>query len=144
MTAPHPHVRPFRLADYDAVLALWHATTGVGTDQSDSRESIALFLDRNPDLSLVAAMESGQIVGAVLCGHDGRRGYLHHLAVDTKFRRSGLGKALVETCLANLAGLGLQKCNILVFGHNASGREFWLKRGWYVREDLVVVQKPLL
>ena len=85
-------------------------------------------------------LPDGQFV-APLCGHDGRRGFLYHLAVAETHRRQGLGKLLVDACLARLGKLGVQKCNVLLFDHNAGGRAFWLRRGWSEREDLAILQK---
>ncbi len=135
-------IRPLNIADYEAVLWLWQETEGVGLNESDSRERIALFLARNPGLSRVA-LEGTNIVGAVLCGHDGRRGYLHHLAVAKTHRKLGLGKALVEACLTDLVQLDISKCNIFLFADNVEGEAFWQHHGWLARPDLQVMQKPL-
>lgn len=128
-------------ADYDGVIALWRTTEGVGLSEADDRGPIAAYLDRNPGMSFVVVAD-GRIVGAVLGGHDGRRGYLHHLAVASAWRRRGLGRALVDAVLEAVKRHGLGKCNLFLFAHNAAGRAFWLRRGWIAREDLVVVQKP--
>ena len=137
----HP-IRAMTIADFDAVLRLWQETEGVGLNESDTRENIAAFLARNPGLSRVAA-DGGKIVGAVLCGHDGRRGYLHHLAVAKARRKLGIGKLLVETCLADLARQGIPKCNIFLFADNAAGEAFWKHNGWNKRADLQVMQKNI-
>ena len=129
-------------ADYEVVLRLWQKTEGVGLNESDEKELVTAFLIRNPGLSRVA-LKGDLIVGAVLCGHDGRRGYLHHLAVAKTDRKRGLGKALVEACLADLARMGIPKCNIFLFADNAEGESFWLHYGWSKRADLQVMQKPL-
>lgn len=136
-------VRALTLADYEAVLALWRGSEGIGLNESDTREAIAWFLERNPGLSLVATEANGPIVAAVLCGHDGRRGYLHHLAVAATHRRRGIGRTLVETCLDRLRAMGLAKCNIFLYRDNAAGRAFWTRHDWRAREDLVVVQRSL-
>jgi putative acetyltransferase len=136
-------LRPLSLADYEAVYALWQRTEGMGLGASDTREAIAFFLERNPGLSLVACDASGHIVGAVLCGHDGRRGYLHHLAVERSHRKHGIGRALVDACLDKLAALKIEKCNLFLIAANADGRTFWLHQGWTAREDIVLVQKEL-
>jgi ribosomal protein S18 acetylase RimI-like enzyme len=141
MPVPTPDLRPLVIADFEPVLALWKATEGVGLNESDTPEAIARFLDRNPGLSLVATDATGEIIGAVLCGHDGRRGYLHHLAVAKSARGRGLGRALVQRCLDQLRALGIAKCNLFLLAHNESGRAFWLHEGWSVRDDLVVVQR---
>jgi len=137
-----PGLRAMTPADYDAVLALWQSSEGIGLNESDTREAIAAYLARNPGFSLVAETE-GVIVGALLCGHDGRRGYLHHLAVASPHRRRGLGRTLVGESLARLRAQGITKCNIFLFANNAAGRAFWLREGWAPREDLVVVQKAI-
>jgi ribosomal protein S18 acetylase RimI-like enzyme len=136
-------LRTLTIADYDAVYALWQQTEGIGLNDSDTREAIAAFLDHNPNLSQVACNEAGQIVGTVLCGHDGRRGYLHHLAVNRADRKRGIGRSLVNECLNKLAGLKIQKCNLFLFANNTPGRTFWLHQGWTAREDIVLVQKEL-
>lgn len=129
-------------ADYDAVLALWAGAEGVGLAASDSREGIVDFLVRNPGMSLVARHEQ-EIVGAVLCGHDGRRGYLYHLAVARPHRQQGLGRALVETCLSKLAKAGILKATIVVYASNEAGQQFWRRLGWKDRSDLLVLQQEL-
>jgi len=136
-------LRPMTPADYDAVLQLWQATEAVGLNESDTRERIAAFLNRNPGLSRVA-VGSHQIVGAILCGHDGRRGYLHHLAVAKTHRKQGLGRALVEACLADLARQDIVKCNLFLFADHTEGEAFWKHNGWAVRSDLLVVQKSIV
>jgi putative acetyltransferase len=126
--------------DYDAVLALWQESEGVGLTPSDNREAVHAFLARNPGLSLVARHDR-QIVGAVLCGHDGRRGYLYHLAVAREHRQQGLGRSIVEACLLRLGSCGIAKATIFVYGHNDIGNRFWRNVGWKDRTDLVVLQR---
>jgi putative acetyltransferase len=134
-------LRPLSIADYGTVLALWQDAEGIGLNESDTASAIALFLERNPGLSLVAVSPAALIVGAVLCGHDGRRGYLHHLAVAKTQRGRGLGRELVDECLRRLRGLGIPKCNIFLFATNHAGRAFWTHAGWAVRDDLLVLQR---
>ena len=132
-------VRLFRIGDFDAVIALWRRTAGVGLNESDTRPAIAAYLRRNPKLSFVAE-KNGQVIGAVLCGHDGRRGYLHHLAVSKRFRGRGIGRQLVNACLAKLREAGIQKCNIFIFANNAEGMKFWKHTGWSLRAELRLMQ----
>jgi N-acetylglutamate synthase len=132
---------PMIAADYDEVMAFWQSIEGLGLDEdTDSREGIVGYLERNPGLSFVVRRE-GRIIGAVLCGHDGRRGYLHHLAVAPDCRRQGIGRALVDACLAALGSLGIQKCNIFLLADNQLGKAFWRHNGWNERDDLKVLQK---
>jgi N-acetylglutamate synthase len=140
-----PDPAPFEIAhmlpgDYDQVFALWEATEGVGLNESDTRVNVERFLLRNPSLSKVARID-GRIVGAVLCGHDGRRGYLHHLAVAKPFRRFGVGRGLVEACLADLAAQHIIRCNIFLYTDNAAGQDFWRAAGWNDRADLCIMQR---
>lgn len=137
------NLRVMRAEDYDAVYQLWQVTEGMGLGVSDTREAINRFLERNPGLSRVMEDASGRVIGAVLCGQDGRRGYLHHLAVAKAQRGHGYGRQLVETCLRDLRELGLEKCNIAVFSEHDEGLRFWSRMGWKTRGDLVVTQVTL-
>ena len=131
------------IEDFDEVSHLWQSTEGVGLSESDSRPNIAAYLARNSEMSFVAR-NGGKIIGAVLCGHDGRRGYLHHLAVAPAHRKKGVGKKLVETCLARLAAFNIPKCNIFLYADNAVGEFFWKRNGWVKRSDLQVMQKAVI
>jgi ribosomal protein S18 acetylase RimI-like enzyme len=136
-------IETMSLTDYDDVMRLWQNTEGVGLNESDNRCAIASYLKRNPGMSFVARLGT-EIAGAVLCGHDGRRGYLHHLAVAKPHRRRGLGRRLVKACLAELKRLRILKCNIFLFADNAAGGRFWRHNGWVRRADLLVMQKNIL
>jgi len=129
-------------ADYPEVLALWESSVGIGLSESDTAEGVAAFLARNPGLSLVARAGDA-LVGAVLCGYDGRRGYLHHLAVAETHRRSGIARALLGRCFGQLATLGIPKCNIFLFTDNHDGAAFWRHVGFAPRDDLRVHQSPI-
>src|SRR5438067_11463363 len=124
--------REFRIEDYDAAVKLWNRVEGLDVAEGDDRETIRRFLDRNRELSRIAT-DGATIVGAVLCGHDGRRGYVYHLAVDPKYHGQGVGRRLIDECLAGLKRAGLERANILVAKDNPRGREFWRRCGW---EDL--------
>ncbi|MEZ6044643.1 MAG: GNAT family N-acetyltransferase [Planctomycetaceae bacterium] len=128
-------IRPLSIDDYDSITALWQKSEGVALSSADSREAISLYLERNPGLSQVAIC-ADQIVGTLLCGHDGRRGYLHHLAVEESYRSQGIATALVNKVLQNLADVGIEKCHLLVLNSNAAGIEFWNKLGWEKRDRL--------
>jgi ribosomal protein S18 acetylase RimI-like enzyme len=138
-------MREFSPADYDEAIALWRSCEGIGLNDSDALDAIGGFLSRNPGLIFVVEHASPRrtIVGTLLCGHDGRRGSLYHLAVAAAHRRRGLGRALVETSLARLRLLGIVKCNLFLFANNTAGRAFWVGQGWAAREDLVIVQQVL-
>jgi ribosomal protein S18 acetylase RimI-like enzyme len=124
------------MADYDSAYALLSATPGIGLRMADSRAGVERYLARNPGLSFVAR-SAGRIIGCVMSGHDGRRGYLQHLAVDPAFRLKGVGRALVELCLEKLKRLGIEKTHLDVFADNAPAHRYWSRRGWKKRDDIV-------
>jgi N-acetylglutamate synthase len=135
-------VRQMTSEDYEAVLALWKSSKGIGLSKADSKEHLAGYLLRNPGLSFVAFAD-GELAGAVLCGHDGRRGYIHHLAVKESFRRKGVGRILVEHCQNALIRAGVTKCHVFVFTDNREATAFWKKMGWFERTELLMISRNL-
>lgn len=121
--------REFVIDDYDEAIALWNLAEGVEVAEGDSREEIRAYLSRNPGLSRVTS-ENGTIVGAVLCGHDGRRGLIYHLAVAPAYHGKGIGRLLVRECITHLRAAGIVRALILVAGDNAGAHSFWLRIGW--------------
>jgi len=121
--------REFLIGDYEAAVELWKRAEGIEVAEGDDRESVAQFLKRNPGLSRTA-IDGSTLVGVSLCGHDGRRGHIYHLAVDPKYQGLGLGKRLVQECFDRLREVGIQRAIILVANDNSRGREFWLRSGW--------------
>ena len=134
-------------AEYHEVRALWEAADGVGLDAIDAEPRIVAYLERNPGLCLVArdAAAAGRrpIVGAVLCGHDGRRGYLSHLAVAAEYRGQGIARQLIERCLVQLQQAGILRCSIHVFSENDDGIAFWMRLGYSVRDEITVMQRAI-
>jgi N-acetylglutamate synthase len=128
----------FLAADYDEVMALWTDTEGLTLREADSAEAIGGYLARNPGLSFVAR-DAGQLVGAVLTGTDGRRGYLQHLAVARSHRGQGVGRALAERAIAALRETGIRKCHLMVRQENAEARAFWAHLGWSERVDITLM-----
>jgi ribosomal protein S18 acetylase RimI-like enzyme len=121
--------REFSISDYDAALGLWQRVEGLEIAEGDDRDSVAQFLARNPGLSKVA-IDGTAIVGVALCGHDGRRGYIYHLAVEPAYQGRGLGNRLLDECLAGLRRTGVKRVLIMVAEGNARGRRFWKRCGW--------------
>lgn len=128
-SAADVRTREFVIGDYDPVVALWCKEEGLEICEGDSREEITEYLKRNPGLSRVAEA-GGEIVGAALCGHDGRRGWIYHLAVAPQHRGRGIGKMLMDDCVRGLSEAGLKRAIILVAGNNSAGHAFWLRNGW--------------
>lgn len=136
-------IRVMEIADYDEVYDLWLHTPGMGLNtMDDSREGIEKYLKRNPTTSFVAEAD-GKIVGVIMAGHDGRRGYIHHTAVLPAYREQGFASCLVERALFALDMEGIQKVALVVFSKNEIGNDFWEKRGFTSREDLVYRNKNI-
>ena len=132
--------REFIAADYDAVRDLWRATEGIVLRDVDARAPLVAYLAHNRGLSFVAH-QAGIIVGAVLCGTDGRRGYLQHLAVAATHRRRGIGRALAERSFTALGERGIEKCHLMVLPGNMSARQFWTRLGWEERQDVLLMSR---
>lgn len=137
------NIREMKIEDYDEVFYLWSNTEGIGLNASDTRENIEVFLARNSGLSVVAEDNDGEIVGALLCGHDGRRGYFHHLAVHPDYRKQGIGKSLVNHCLHGLKESGIPKCHLFAFGSNLPGIQFWQHLAFSIRDNLLILSKDI-
>ncbi len=129
--------RNMQISDYDSVIALWRDCDGVSLRDADSLEGIEKYLQRNPSLSFVALAES-RLVGTIMAGHDGKRGYVQHLAVANARRQQGVASSLVELCLDALKSQGIEKSHVHVLGANESGRQFWSGRGWFHRAEIVM------
>ena len=130
-------IRVMTIEDYDAVYALWASLPGIGLHPAeDSREGMAYYLRRNPETCFVAE-EGGALLGAVLCGNDGRRGYINHLAVAPERQGRGVGRALVNACLAAMRREGITKCAFAVFRSNHPGNAFWDAMGSIRREEVL-------
>jgi ribosomal protein S18 acetylase RimI-like enzyme len=122
-------IREFSINDYDAAIELWQRVEGLEIAEGDDREGVAQFLARNQGLSRVAT-DGSAIVGVALCGHDGRRGHIYHLAVDPAYQGRGLGKRLLDESLADLRRTGVKRVIIMVADDNKRGREFWKRSGY--------------
>jgi len=127
--------RPMTIKDYSAIVELWMRSEGVRLRDADSRDGIAKYLSRNPGLSFVAE-SAGDIVGTIMAGHDGKRGYIQHLSVESTYRRSGIGKALVRLCLEALKREGIQKSHLMILVENEAAKRFWYSLGWVERTDI--------
>jgi putative acetyltransferase len=130
------------MTDHPEAMDLWRNTPGIGLSAADGPEAVRAYMLRNPGLSLCA--RSGEaLVGTVLAGHDGRRGYLHHLCVHEGYRNLGIGRLLVSRALDALAAEGMDKVHAFLFTDNAPGRKFWESTGWSWRTDIGVVSRTI-
>lgn len=131
--------RSFVSSDIPAALDLWRNTPGIGLGLSDNPDDLIQFLQRNPGLSRVVS-EQDKIIGTALSGHDGRRGFLYHIAVAENFQNQGIGRALVADCVQQLERCGILRTTIHIFSDNELGIRFWQSLGWHIRKDLAVMQ----
>lgn len=129
-------LRPMVIDDYDEVYALWMTIHGFGIRSiDDSKEGVERFIKRNPTTSVVA-LDGDKIVGAILCGHDGRRGCLYHVCVHEAYRKRGIGKSMAVFCMRALQAENINKVSLIAFKSNEGGNAFWKTVGWTFREDL--------
>lgn len=136
-------IRTMTLADYDAVYKLWLSCKGMGLNNlDDSKNGITRYLERNPETCFVA-LSGEKIIGVIMAGHDGRRGFIHHTAVAPDHRRRGIAKHLTDAALNALKGLRINKVALLVFERNHEGNEFWERIGFTARDDVVYRNKEL-
>ena len=137
------NIRVMTIDDYNAVYNLWISTPGMGlNDIDDSKNGIEKYLKRNPTTCFVAE-DDGQVIGVIISGHDGRRGFIYHTTVHTDYRRRGIGKQLVEHALKALDAEGINKAALVVFSRNETGNGFWEKIGFSSREDIVYRNKNI-
>ncbi len=137
------NTRLMKIEDYEAVYALWISCKGMGLNNlDDSKDGIRRFLIRNPDTCFVAE-EDEKIVGGIIVGNDGRRGYIYHTVVKPDCRGKGVGSTLVEHALMALKACGINKVALVVFDRNEGGNAFWERNGFSVREDLVYRNKAI-
>lgn len=131
------------ISDYEQVYRLWLSCAGMGLNNlDDSKDGIKRFLDRNPDTCFVA-LEQEKIIGVIITGNDGRRGYIYHTAVDPEQRHRGIATRLVNEAMGALKALGINKTALVVFSKNEGGNAFWEKSGFTLREDLVYRNKTI-
>ncbi|MDR2808014.1 MAG: GNAT family N-acetyltransferase [Spirochaetaceae bacterium] len=135
------NIRTMTIADYDGLISLWRSTPGMGLNMlDDSRHGIERYIKRNPNTCFVAE-DNGELVGAILSGHDGRRGFIYHTALASAHRRAGIGTRLVNAALEALENEGINKVALVAFKKNREGNIFWEKNGFSVRNDLLYRNK---
>ena len=137
------NLRKMTLDDYDAVFALWMNTPGMGLRTlDDSRDGIAMFLKRNPETCFVA-LDDDAVIGVILCGHDGRRGYIYHTVVHPDYRKQGIGTALINAAVDALQKEGITRVCLNVMESNGDGKHFWVNRGWEKKDFLGFYSKSI-
>lgn len=133
-------IRSMRISDYDEIFNMWQITSKRALSEADSRENIDRYLKRNEGMSLVA-VKDGRIIGTVLAGHDGRRGFIHHMAVLPDYRRQHIGHKLATEAIKRILADGIDKTHIFCYQDNLTGQNFWTSLGFQKRGDLFVFSK---
>lgn len=137
-------IRTMDIKDFEKIYDLWIHTEGIGLNSTDdSKEGIAKYLLRNPHTCFVAE-DNGKIIGSIMSGHDGRRGFIYHTTVKEEYRGQGIGKKLVDFAMKALEAEGIHKAALVVFENNLSGNDFWERAGFTVRDDLVYRNKKII
>lgn len=130
-------IREMTPKDYEEVYSMWQITSKRALSKADSKEGILKYLARNPGMSQVAVIDE-KIVGTVLAGHDGRRGFIHHMAVSPQYRRLGIGKKMAQVALDKIQADGIEKTHIFCYQNNETGQSFWKTLGFSKRDDVYV------
>lgn len=140
-------LREMKIEDYNEIITLWEHTEGMWLSEADSLPNIQRYLERNPNCCFVAEKQINDdcpvLVGTLLAGHDGRRGYMYHLAVDPAYRGQQIGKSLIAQSMQGLMDSGIDKCHIFVMATNESGQQFWSVNGWEKRDSFYVFSKDV-
>ena len=133
---------PMDSTHYEQALELWQSLPGLGLSGADEKDHIKGFLRKNPTTCLIAQKEN-RVIGTILGGSDGRRGYIYHLAVKASEQNKGIGKKLMDTCLVGFKDNGIQKCHIFVISDNEEGIAFWKNVDWQLRGDILIMSKDI-
>jgi ribosomal protein S18 acetylase RimI-like enzyme len=134
-------IQEFQINDYNVVLELWNEA-GLVIRPGDDLRGVRMKLLRDPDLFLLARLE-GEVVGCIIGGWDGRRGWVYHLAVKPSYQRRGIAAALLSEVERRLVGKGAKKINAQIYQSNAKSLKFFKARGYEIHPDLVMVGKYL-
>ena len=136
-------IKVMTINDYEALIEMWKNTPNMGLRSlDDSKEGISRFLKRNPDTNFVA-YENEKLIGAILSGHDGRRGYIYHTVVLPEYRRQGIASNLVDAAVEALRKEGITRVCFNVMETNEQGKNFWLRKGWERKDFLDFYSKSI-
>lgn len=136
-------IREFQISDWQEAWDLWERSLKKSNDSSWSQEKVKTFLERNEDLSLVAVID-GKMAGTIMCGFDGRRGYIYHLVVDINYRKRGIGTALMNGAVGKLRDIGASKIHLMIYNENADAKKFYEKYGFSKRGDITLMSSSCM
>lgn len=136
-------IKRLTMDDYEKLFEMWKNTPNMGLRSlDDSKEGISLFLKRNPTTNFVA-YDDDKLIGTILCGHDGRRGYIYHTVVLPEYRRQGIATNLVDMAVKALQEEGITRVCLNVMETNEQGKKFWIDRGWEKKDFLGFYSKAI-
>ena len=136
-------IKIMTIDDYEKLFEMWQSTPNMGLRSlDDSKEGISLFLKRNPTTNFVA-YDDDKLIGTILCGHDGRRGYIYHTVVLPEYRRQGIATNLVDVAVKALQEEGITRVCLNVMETNEQGKKFWIDRGWEKKDFLGFYSKAI-
>lgn len=134
-------IRTMNSRDHGELVRLWSSFPGNAITGADSPKEFEAFLAKNGSFCFTAC-EDDEVVGSVMAGSDGRRGYVYHLAVRADHQRKGFGGALMRRVEDALLKSGLEKIHLFIFSDNPA-IAFYEKSGWHVRNDITVMSRVL-
>lgn len=135
-------IREMKKEDHPQIYEIWRNSKGIGLGQLDLKEEVGNFLKQNSKYSFVAVKDD-KLLGAVLCGYDGRRAFIYQMAIDSDCRNKGIGTMLVDKCVKQLKQDRILKCDLYCFTDNEIGRSFWKKMGWKQRPEINIFSQDL-
>ena len=130
-------IEKFKIEYYDEVVELWRKA-GIEIVSSDTIDEVTRVLNRNPDLFLIGKLHE-KVISVVIGAFDGRRGYVHHLAVDPDYQKIGFGKIIMEALIEQFRTKNIQKVHLFIEKSKKSVVKFYSNLGWDVREDLIMM-----
>ena len=137
-------IRKMVINDYNELITLWKNTDGIGINgYDDSKKAIKKFLERNPNTCFVMEYNKTEIIGTIMGGNDGRRGFIYHLMVKPEHRKNGIGKKLLEKTETSFGKAGLRRINLVVLKKNITGNKFWDENGYEIRDFICIRSKKI-
>ena len=127
----------FIMRYYHEIIALWKRS-GIDVSSSDTRDEIAKMLKRNPDLFLIGKVQE-RVIAVVIGAFDGRRGYVHHLAIDPDYQKNKYGKMMMDELIEKFHTKKVHKVHLFIEKSNKEVADFYRKLGWEVRDDLIMM-----
>ncbi|MFX1456550.1 MAG: GNAT family N-acetyltransferase [Promethearchaeota archaeon] len=130
-------IETFSMEFYDDIIQLWEKA-GISVSSSDSKEEINRMLIKNPDLFLIGRIQ-GKIIAVVMGGFDGRRGYVHHLAVHPEYQKEGNGRKIMNKLIEIFRQKEIHKVHLFIEKTNKEVINFYKNLGWELRKDLTMM-----